>query len=220
MRKESTKFIIENKCGDTVWPATEAGAGTPQLGTTGFELRHGVSISLDVPPGWSGRVWARTLCSNNDTTRFRCNTGDCGSGTITCNGAGGVPPSSLVEFTLENHASNDQDFYDISLVDSFNLPVSPISCPINLNSGCPRQLAIGGSDGPVVACKSACVAFGQPQYCCTGDYGSPNTCLPTVYSKYFKRGCPQAYSYAYDDCSSTFTCSGGPNYLITFCSRH
>ncbi|CAH9134567.1 unnamed protein product [Cuscuta epithymum] len=31
--------------------------------------------------------------------------------------------------------------------------------------------------------------------------------------------CPQAYSYAYDDKTSTFTCPSGPNnnYLITFC---
>ncbi|VAH00857.1 unnamed protein product [Triticum turgidum subsp. durum] len=33
----------------------------------------------------------------------------------------------------------------------------------------------------------------------------------------FKAACPAAYSYAYDDASSTFTCSGAATYHITFC---
>ncbi|XP_074270486.1 thaumatin-like protein 1b [Silene latifolia] len=226
---ESTKFIIQNRCPDTIWPATLAGSGTPQLASTGFQLSPGSTTSLDLPTGWSGRLWARTLCSTDSLGKFNCDTGDCGSGTITCNGAGGAPPASLIEFTLSGHNGNDQDFYDISLVDGFNLPISvtpqggsgtkcnTISCPVNLNSGCPGELALVGAGGRAIGCKSACFALGQPQYCCTGGYGSPSTCPPTVYSKYFKGACPQAYSYAYDDGSSTFTCSGQPDYLITFC---
>ncbi|KAL9244029.1 hypothetical protein vseg_017846 [Gypsophila vaccaria] len=33
----------------------------------------------------------------------------------------------------------------------------------------------------------------------------------------FKKACPRAYSYAYDDKSSTFTCGGSPDYTITLC---
>uniref|UniRef100_A0A2N9FEU6 Thaumatin-like protein n=1 Tax=Fagus sylvatica TaxID=28930 RepID=A0A2N9FEU6_FAGSY len=54
------------------------------------------------------------------------------------------------------------------------------------------------------------------RYCCTGSFGSPNTCKPTAYSRIFKTACPKAYSYAYDDPTSISTCTGG-NYLLTFC---
>ncbi|KHN41892.1 Pathogenesis-related protein 5 [Glycine soja] len=37
-----------------------------------------------------------------------------------------------------------------------------------------------------------------------------------MYSQMFKSVCPKAYSYAYDDATSTFTCSGA-DYTITFC---
>ena len=82
---------------------------------------------------------------------------------------------------------------------------------------CQIELAVKGPDGSVIACKSACLALNQPQYCCTGAFGTPATCPPTNYSMIFKNQCPQAYSYAYDDKTSTFTCPTGADYLITFC---
>ena len=50
-------------------------------------------------------------------------------------------------------------------------------------------------DGAVVACNSACEALNQDQYCCRGDYGTPDKCPPTKYSKIFKQACPRAYRY-------------------------
>lgn len=192
---------------------------------TGFELASQASQTLQVPNSWSGRVWARFVCSNDATGKFTCRSGDCGSGQVTCNGNGAAPPASLVEFTLAGFGG--KDFYDISLVDGFNLPVSIVpqnrvdcnstSCPVDINNhGCPDELSVKSPDGGVIGCKSACLAFQQPQYCCTGQYSSPQTCKPTKYSLQFKHLCPQAYSYAYDDATSTFTCTGA-DYLITFC---
>ncbi|MBA0625200.1 hypothetical protein Godav_010428 [Gossypium davidsonii] len=220
----SATFTFTNNCPYTVWPGTLTGQG-PQLSSTGFELASKASSTLNVPAPWSGRIWGRTQCADT-SGKFQCATADCGSGQITCNGAGAIPPASLIEFTLA--ASAGQDFYDVSLVDGFNLPLSVIpqggsagcgatGCPANVNAACPPELQVKGSDGGVIACKSACLAFNQPQYCCTGAYSQPSTCHPTQYSKIFKSQCPQAYSYAFDDKSSTFTCSGGANYLITFC---
>ena len=74
-----------------------------------------------------------------------------------------------------------------------------------------------GADGRVIGCKSACLVFNQPQFCCTGYYSSPETCKPTSYSRFVKGQCNQAYSYAYDDKTSTFTCTGSADYLVTFC---
>ncbi|KAL7137496.1 hypothetical protein ABFS83_10G096300 [Erythranthe nasuta] len=217
----SVVFTVKNNCGFEIWPATLTGVGSPVL--TGFELAPQASTTVDVPSHWSGRFWARYQCSNSGD-KFTCMSGDCGSGQIECSGAGGIPPASLVEFTVGG--DNNLDFFDVSLVDGFNLPVSvtpdgasctTVSCAANINSGCPNELAVKGPNGDVVGCKSACVAFNQPQYCCTGDFGNPSTCKPTNYSEIFKKQCPQAYSYAFDDKSSIFTCPTGGNYLITFC---
>ncbi|PWA67314.1 thaumatin [Artemisia annua] len=54
------------------------------------------------------------------------------------------------------------------------------------------------------------------QYCCSGQYANPNTCKPSYYSSIFKRACPRAYSYAFDDGTSTFTCNAY-EYAIIFC---
>ncbi|XP_019171206.1 PREDICTED: thaumatin-like protein 1b [Ipomoea nil] len=220
---DSATFTIINNCPYTIWPATLTGSG--QQTPTGFELAQGASNSFDVAPQWSGRIWARTQCSTDQAGKFSCKTADCGSGQLACNGAGAIPPASLVEFTIGGW--QNQDFYDVSLVDGFNLPVSvvpdngnckPTSCPVDVNAKCPPELAVPDSTGAVLGCKSACLAFNQPQYCCTGVYSTPATCPPTDYSRIFKGLCPEAYSYAFDDQTSTFTCATGQaNYKITFC---
>ncbi|PKI34652.1 hypothetical protein CRG98_044966 [Punica granatum] len=85
-------------------------------------------------------------------------------------------------------------------------------CVTDLNRQCPEELRSG--DG--TACKSACEAFGSPEYCCSGAYNNPSSCRPSPYSQIFKAACPKSYSFAYDDATSTFTCSGA-DYTITFC---
>ncbi|GAB4847543.1 hypothetical protein Ancab_026602 [Ancistrocladus abbreviatus] len=226
----STTFTFVNKCSYTIWPGVLSNAGTPQLSTTGFSLQSGSSATLPVPPSWSGRIWARTLCTIDSTTnKFSCVTADCGSGTVQCSGNGASPPASLAEFTLDG--ANGLDFYDVSLVDGYNLPllIMPVGgtgnctaagCIGDLNQSCPTELRVVSSDyddgGEGVACRSACDALGDPQYCCSGAYATPSTCKPTSYSEYFKNACPTAYSYAYDDATSTFTCAGA-DYVITFC---
>ncbi|CAD5174891.1 unnamed protein product [Musa acuminata subsp. malaccensis] len=223
-------FTLTNNCEYPVWPGMLSSAGTPALSTTGFQLQTGESRSLDAPTTWSGRFWGRTLCATDSSGRFSCATGDCGSGGVECSGGGAAPPATLAEFTLDG--SGGMDFYDVSLVDGYNLPMlvvpqggsggscSSTGCLVDLNGLCPSDLKVmlstsdGGSES--VACKSACEAFGSPQFCCSGDYGNPNTCKPSSYSQFFKNACPKAYSYAYDDATSTFTCASA-NYLITFC---
>ena len=68
-------------------------------------------------------VWlVRTLCSDN-TGKFSCITGDCSSSSaIECSG-GSIPasPVTLVDFTL--NGIGGLDYYHISLVYGFNLPV-------------------------------------------------------------------------------------------------
>ncbi|KAJ6836223.1 thaumatin-like protein 1b [Iris pallida] len=219
-------FTITNNCDYTVWPGLLSGAGTAPLQSTGFALAKGESQSLAVPAAWSGRLWGRTLCSTDAAGRFSCATGDCGSSSVQCSGSGAAPPATLAEFTLDG--SGGMDFYDVSLVDGYNLPmlVAPApgscastGCVADLNPLCPSDLRVAeaGGSGRGVACRSACEAFGTAEYCCSGDHGSPSTCRPSAYSQFFKNACPRAYSYAYDDATSTFTCAAGADYAITFC---
>lgn len=111
----------------------------------------------------------------------------------------------------------------MSLVDGYNLPMMVVAsggsggceatgCGTDLNQGCPSELRVESGD----ACQSACGAFGKPEYCCNGAFSNPSTCKPSVYSEMFKSACPKSYSYAYDDATSTFTCSAA-DYTITFC---
>ncbi|KAL1191934.1 Thaumatin-like protein 1 [Cardamine amara subsp. amara] len=225
----STTFTFINQCNYTVWPGLLSAAAP--LTTTGFSLNTSESRVLSIPAAWSGRIWARTLCNQNATTgKFICVTGDCASSKIECSGAGAIPPATLAEFTL--NGANNLDFYDVSLVDGYNLPMTIVphggaievgncnatGCAADLNGICPEQLkvTVEAAGTTAVACKSACEAFGTPEYCCSGAFGTPDTCKPSEYSGFFKKACPTAYSYAYDDGTSTFTCSGA-DYVITFC---
>ncbi|PIA31148.1 hypothetical protein AQUCO_05200031v1 [Aquilegia coerulea] len=176
---------------------------------------------FNAPVGWSGRIWGRTGCSFDKNGVGSCQTGNCGP-SLKCSGSG-KPPATLAEFTLTS-----LNFYDVSLVDGFNLPLSikPINgrgncttagCDGDLRLDCPSELAVK-ANGKTVACRSACDVFNTDEYCCRGTYGNPSTCKPTFYSKKFKSACPTSYSYAYDDPSSIFTCTG-TDYVITFCSN-
>ncbi|XP_048444427.1 pathogenesis-related thaumatin-like protein 3.5 isoform X2 [Pyrus x bretschneideri] len=223
----SRTFTMENKCDYTVWPGILTNAGVSPLPTTGFALAKGETKTISAAASWGGRFWGRTLCSHDSAGKFSCLTADCGSGKLECSGNGATPPATLAEFTLDG--SGGLDFFDVSLVDGYNLPMLVVpnggtgtnctntGCVTDLNTICPSDLKVTSADGgEAVACKSACEAFAQPQYCCSGAYGSPDTCKPSQYSQIFKSACPKAYSYAYDDKTSTFTCAGG-DYTIIFC---
>ncbi|XP_034247376.1 pathogenesis-related protein 5-like [Thrips palmi] len=214
---EAVEFRLHNKCGFKVWPGMLTSDGSAE----GWKLKPHETMTISRDGNWSGRFWGRTGCKFNGSGDGRCATGDCNG--LNCRG-GGVPPVTLAEFTLGGYGGND--FYDVSLVDGFNIPMKirpkggrgscrVTSCKSNVNAVCPNELKVWNGNS-VVACKSACLAWGESQYCCTGAHNKPATCPPSTFSRIFKDTCPDAYSYAYDDLTSTFTCSSA-NYDITFC---
>jgi hypothetical protein len=168
--------------------------------TKSWSIAAGASVVHSVANGTAAiRYWA-----------------DTGNNSPACN--------SLAEFTL--NGAGGLDYYDVSLVDGFNMAIKIVanggsgngtkySCgtagcdPNNVIPNCPAALKKGK------ACCSACTVFGSPQYCCSGAYNTPATCPATTYSNYFKGKCPNAYSYAYDDTTSTYTCTN-PSYTIIF----
>jgi hypothetical protein len=133
-------FTIINQCKKDIWPAVTPGES---FGGGGFALRPGQSIVFTAPVGWSGRVWGRTGCDFDPAGNGTCETGACGS-SLQCASSSGATPASLAEFTLAS-----VDYYDVSLVDGFNVPmvISPqavgggqcpaLGCAVDLNCDCP-----------------------------------------------------------------------------------
>lgn len=66
-------------------------------------------------------------------------------------------------------------------------------------------------------CYSACAKYNSDKYCCTGSHDSPSKCSTNYYSTAAKNVCPDAYSYAYDDQTSTFIVKSGPGFEVIFC---
>lgn len=219
-----SQLILVNNCQEILWPGILGSAGQPTPKNGGFQLSSAEEIVIDVPEKWSGRIWARQNCHFDQNGKGSCDTGDC-DGQLHCQGMGGKPPATVVEMTLGTSTS-PLHFYDVSLVDGFNLPVSmkPVGggigcgiaeCQVDLNICCPSALEVR-IGGKVMGCKSACLAMQSAKYCCTGEYSDPKTCKPTLFAHLFKAICPKAYSYAFDDSTSLNKCRAS-RYVITFC---
>ncbi|KAJ4721543.1 Thaumatin-like protein [Melia azedarach] len=197
-------FKIRNQCPFTVWAAAVPGGGR--------RLNRGHTWTIDVAPGTAqARIWARTGCMFDAAGRGGCLSGDC-NGLLQCQSYG-QPPNTLAEYALNQYGN--LDFFDISLVDGFNVPMKfgPISgncnginCAAKLNEQCPKELRAPGG------CNNPCTVFKTDEYCCNSG-----NCGPTTFSRFFKQGCPDAYSYPKDDETSTFTCPAGTNYKVVFC---
>jgi hypothetical protein len=98
---------------------------SPLLSLTRWCVIYILKVTVTVSDGWAGRFWGRTGCGFDGNGQGPCATGDCGN-ILECNGAGGVPPATLAEVTLNGDAG--KDFYDISLVDGFNVPMQVRKC--------------------------------------------------------------------------------------------
>ncbi|KAI5602943.1 hypothetical protein BDE02_01G187100 [Populus trichocarpa] len=114
-------FTLVNNCKEMIWPGIIT-KGDSNRGE-GFALKPGQTAIYNATVGWSGRIWARTGCNFDKTGTGTCQTGSCGT-SLNCTGPSN-PPNTIAEFTL----GDDVDFYDLSLVDGYNLPI--VISPIN-----------------------------------------------------------------------------------------
>ncbi|KAF7351589.1 Thaumatin-like protein [Mycena sanguinolenta] len=230
-------MTVYNACPFTIWPALFTSAGTIPSQTTGWVADANTTLSFQVAEDWDGRIWGRRDCDfSTNPGPNSCLDGGCNGGLVCdVNTGTGVPPATLAEF---NFNGGGNDWYDVSLVDGFNLPMridnnvgcGVPSCPVDLGPNCPAALqGPFNSSGGAVGCKSACYVDGlngnaaNSPNCCSGQYDTAATCPPsgvTDYS-YFKDNCPDAYAYAYDESSGTalWSCTSSLNaaYTITFC---
>ncbi|CAL5214758.1 unnamed protein product [Lathyrus oleraceus] len=146
---QAARFDIVNRCSYTVWPAA-----TPRGG--GRQLNSGQTWSIDIPAGTSsGRIWGRTGCNFDGSGRGSCQTGDCG-GALSCS-LSGQPPLTLAEFTL--NGGNNQDYFDLSVIDGFNIPMqfAPTSNGCNKvrtcrEKSCPDAYQYPSDDTKTVSC--------------------------------------------------------------------
>ena len=221
-----------NQMSQTIWVAAAPNASTP-LAATGWVLPAGQSVTITTPNNLNTRFWGRTGCVFDSAGAGHCQTGDCG-GLFQCKGWGTIP-ATLAEVNFD--AWDGLDFYDVSMVDGSNVPMwinitrssggttdkisqngcVPAGCTKPVD--CPSALDVTAG-GAVVGCISACARLGGDQYCCRGQWSARSACdpakWPVDYAAVFKSAEPYAYSYADDDATSVFTCSGVCDYRITF----
>ncbi|KAF8878090.1 thaumatin-like protein [Infundibulicybe gibba] len=234
-------FTVYNACPFTIWPAMftdlNVAPNVPNF-PTGWEAASFTKVSFTVPDNWkAGRIWARRNCDfSTNPGPNSCLDGGCNGGLLCDPHTGtGVPPATVAEWTLQG--DGNRDFYDISLVDGYNLPARIdnnkgchiADCPVDLGPNCPSQLkGPFDSTGFPVGCRSACEANldgnqGDSANCCSGSHNTPETCPNSgvAFYSYFKSNCPNSYAYAFDESSGTalWTCDSGlaADYTLTFC---
>lgn len=211
---DKKQMIISNQCDKTLQVGYQT--NDDPRGTS-VEVNVDGTYTLHVNSNWAGRVWARESCDF-----------------YACDLAGADDPASLAEFKFNNN-NDDIDYYDVSFVDGFNLPVSiePIMiqgldafeqldskhCRLSVCDSlpvCPEDLKELDDAGNFIACNSACSKHGKDEYCCTGDFNSAETCDTNYYANTIKDTCPDSYSYAFDDATSVYGCKANA-YKIIFC---
>ncbi|KAI8069999.1 thaumatin [Gongronella butleri] len=207
-RDTNAPFVtVKNSCSYSIVAGTS---------TNGNEYGDSTSVpskgthTFTYPSKWEGRVWARQSCEGK-----------------TCDFAGMWAPATLAEFHFDPSA---ETMYDISLVDGWNIPMSLAPTTITDNPynvqkhcgtpvcsslpSCPDGFSVQ-DNGTTVGCQSACSHFQTPEYCCTGAYDE-KTCAGSRYAAAAKQACPDAYSYAYDDATSVYSC-GSKGFTVEFC---
>lgn len=213
---DNKQVLILNQCNTTLQVGYQTNDGA--RGST-VELAIGQTHTLPVISNWAGRVWAREGCQVHK-----------------CDIAGAANPASLAEFKLNNN-QKDIDYYDVSFVDGYNLPmriepqmINGLDELIKLDARhcrrsectnlptCPKDLQVLDKDGRFVACNSACSKYNEEKYCCTGKYNTAKACTSNHYANTIKGVCPDSYSYAFDDATSVYGCKASA-YQIVFCPK-
>uniref|UniRef100_A0A914I1B3 Uncharacterized protein n=1 Tax=Globodera rostochiensis TaxID=31243 RepID=A0A914I1B3_GLORO len=216
-------FWLYNKCGKDLM------VGGNVQGT----VVNNVTCMAKIPAAiTSARFWFNKDCNNDEVKHY-------------CDVQAAQPPTSLFEMTFKNGQSLEEkvQFYDVSLVDGFNVPISVFvkDCPgvnisknYNFNSllnALPAEMKdlTYNSGQDLVGVKSVCGAFDTDAVCCRNAYNLPGTCKPDTDHGWeqkqidaynvMRAAFPDAYNYAYDDQSATKVCKGATDFHIGICTQ-
>ncbi|CAM6095874.1 unnamed protein product [Calypogeia fissa] len=129
--------------------------------------------------------------------------------------------ADLAEFTI---GSSTGDYYDISNVEAYTIGLSiVVTSPVGTaHSAKVATTRCGTITCAIANIRSFCQGNNQlitepsGALVCKNTDGS-NALGPTAGTEIFKAACPDAYSYNYDDATSTFSCGNGSDYEVTFC---
>ncbi len=231
------KFIFHNRTSIQLWIGAAGNThGNALIGGGGWLMDANTHVAFTIPmPFTSARFWARPVCAA-DPNNSTCGTPVCsGPNQTSCTLGGTTGLTTLFEINMGSQGS-DLDFYDISNVDAYNLPIAvipvpgsysganshdPFSCGSiafaqDLDATCPAPLQVTNPvTGAVVDCKNQCGVDGLKEIpLCTTCTGA-GECETNVYSLAFKNACPGCYSFSYDDATSTYACLGA-DYEVIF----
>jgi hypothetical protein len=206
------KLYINNMCTYDIWTF-----GLPN-GTT--KIAAGALQVFGWSNKFSGRVWPRSGCTGTGNNPKCAQTGN----------------DTLAEFTL--NAGMKDDWYDISLVDGFTIPLTILQLdgkwtpdPAYVPGG--KLLGSGSCGSPVCAVDllKNCPAAQQKKDAmgnvveCVNGMSTNGGKGPTPVTSYMKMGCPTSYTFPFDDPQSLFTCPsveqnagvGARDYEIVYC---
>ncbi|KAM6564281.1 hypothetical protein CsatB_024279 [Cannabis sativa] len=228
MSTPPTFLRIKNSCSNNIWPVIQSKPSSPQLSNnninTGFSLRPGEAKTVVIPPGWSGFVWGRTLCTYSLQGQFSCVTGDCGSSTtMECPSSSStsstVPLTTTLAIFNTMGMGDGQLTYLVSVATGYNLPMvvvpkgrrgrdcRSIGCTTDLNKKCPQVLRVMHEDECVGCNMVDCQAQLHEDYC-SGLTG---------YLNFFQGLCPLAHSSS-SSTNNTFACLSA-DVDLTFCAN-
>lgn len=139
------QFIVVNNCKETLWPAL-TNQGDPSTrtysGIRGWAAPPGHVQTLSLPSNWNGRIWPRRHCQFDGAGRGSCLSGNCAGGLNCGDNEGDF--LSLGEWNLNSWGG--LDFYDLSFVAGFNIPMSiapdgcqALTCAQDINTICPDE---------------------------------------------------------------------------------
>ncbi|CAK7343254.1 unnamed protein product [Dovyalis caffra] len=199
--KSDVTFNFENNCLDNVWLSS-----SPSDGDLDPESGPGTLEIFDMPDPWTGSIWARTKCSANDSNYFSCETGDCRSGNLSCQGPQPTFPVTLLNFDIKQNVVS----YEVSLVHGHNIavriqpdggslvggsgPCPVVDCIQDISNVCPAPLVAKNENGAYVGCNSACDVL--------------KDCNPNQYTQAFKQLCNLAHIFPGDSTPPLYKCSG------------
>jgi len=231
----SHTFTFVNSCKEDVWVGFVGQNGSPPLFGGGYQLSAGDTKIVLVPVGHSGRIWPRTGCTFNADGHCAsgncCLTGGCLESDnktfgLKC-GYSGAAPVSLLEWTLDATSGfGPIDYYDMSFVDGWSVPISiePVAGTYNTEKDpgigswwceqdgctasapiCPQPFQVNGSP---LSCNSPCQAAvnaksaDAEKLCCTCSLTDPITCPESKCAGHY--GCTPYHTPSYP---SNMTCN-------------
>ncbi|KAL2641660.1 hypothetical protein R1flu_009247 [Riccia fluitans] len=127
--------------------------------------------------------------------------------------------ANLAEFTIGS--KDGTDYYDLSNVNAYSHPLA--IRPVAIAHGeIPKGKRCGSPTCSISDIWATCQSNNRLHTFPTGAVSCINTdgtagFGPTSGTRLFKRACADAYSYNFDDATSTFICGTGTSYDVIFC---